>query len=64
MGNFRTFYRGYAVYISGESPSWSFRAEPIRPELPVLANPVKDGYAVLAFYHYHFERFPRCASWC
>jgi hypothetical protein len=31
--------------LFGESPLWSFRAEPMRPELPLLANPVKDGYA-------------------
>jgi len=44
MGNLRTIYRGYAVHIFGESPLWSFRAEPMTPELPLLANPVKDGY--------------------
>ena len=44
MGNFRTFYRGYALHIFGESPSWSFRAEPTRPELPLLVAPVQDGH--------------------
>jgi hypothetical protein len=44
MGNFRTIYRGYAVHIFGESPLWSFRAEPMRPELPLLAHPLEDGH--------------------
>jgi hypothetical protein len=45
MGNFRTVYRGYAIYIFGESPSWSFRAQPITPELPILAIPVEGSHA-------------------
>ena len=32
------------IHIFGESPSWSFRAEPTRPELPLLAAPVQDGH--------------------
>jgi len=44
MGNFHTVYRGYAVHIFGETPTWSFRAEPMRPELPLLAAPLQDGH--------------------
>ena len=43
MGNFRTIYRGYAIHVSGETPTWSFRAEPMGPHLPLPANPVQDG---------------------
>jgi hypothetical protein len=45
MGNFRMVYRGYAVHIFGETPSWSFAVEPTRPEVPLLGNPVEDGHA-------------------
>ena len=31
MGNFRTIYRGYAIHVSAETPTWSFRAEPMGP---------------------------------
>jgi hypothetical protein len=44
MGNFRTFYREYAVHIFGESPSWSFRAETRGSELPLLGVPLQDGH--------------------
>ena len=44
MGNFRTVYRGYAIQVFGETPTWSFRAEPMRPELPLLAAPLQDGH--------------------
>ena len=44
MGNFRSVYRGYAIHLSGETPAWSFRAEPMRPELPLLGAPVQDGH--------------------
>jgi hypothetical protein len=44
MGNFRTIYRGYAIHVFGETPVWSFRAEPKRPELPLLAAPAQDGH--------------------
>jgi hypothetical protein len=44
MGDFRTIYRGYAIHVFGETPAWSFRAEPMRPELPLLAVPVQDGH--------------------
>jgi hypothetical protein len=45
MGNFRTVYRGYAIYLFGESPSCSCRAEPLTPDLPILAIPVSEGNA-------------------
>jgi hypothetical protein len=45
MGNFRTFYRGYAIHVFGETPAWSFRAEPIRSELPIFANSVEADHA-------------------
>jgi len=44
MGNFRTIYRGYTIHVFGETPSWSFRAEPTRPELPILGTPVEGGH--------------------
>jgi hypothetical protein len=44
MGNFRTIYWGYAIQLFGETPVWSFRAEPTRPDLPLLAAPVQDGH--------------------
>ena len=45
MGKTRSVYRGYAINVSGENPAWSFRAEPMRPELPLLAAPVQDDHA-------------------
>ena len=44
MGDFRTIYRGYAIHVFGETPAWSFRAEPMRPELPLMAAPLQDGH--------------------
>ena len=44
MGKIRSVYRGYAINVSGENPAWSFRAEPMRPELPLLATPLQDGH--------------------
>ena len=44
MGNFRTVYRGYAIQVFGETPTWSFRAEPMRPDLPLMAAPLQDGH--------------------
>ena len=41
MGSYRTIYRGYAIYVSG---AWSFRAEPKRPDLPILTWPTGEGY--------------------
>lgn len=38
----RSFYRGYAIFISGAETAWSFRAEPTYAELPILAL---AGYA-------------------
>jgi hypothetical protein len=44
MGNFRMVYRGYVIHVFGETPAWSFRAEPMRPKVPLLGNPVEDGH--------------------
>jgi hypothetical protein len=45
MGYLRTIYRGYAIHLSGEPLSWSFRAEPIMPDLPIFGRPASDGHA-------------------
>jgi hypothetical protein len=44
MRAFRTVYRGYAIYLSGADSSWSFHAEPIRPDLPILSECVSNGH--------------------
>jgi hypothetical protein len=44
MDAIRTVYRGYAICITGMGSSWSFRAEPIKPDLPILAYPKSDGH--------------------
>jgi hypothetical protein len=36
MDAFRSTYRGYYIYVVRKSDRWSCKAEPIRPELPVL----------------------------
>jgi hypothetical protein len=45
MGDFRTIYRGYVVFIFSEFASWAFRAEPTSPDLPILGNPLQEGHA-------------------
>jgi hypothetical protein len=40
----RSVYRGYAIYVSGSNSSWSFRAEPIYSDLPILPSASFDGY--------------------
>jgi hypothetical protein len=44
MGSYRTIYRGYAIYVSGGNCSWSFRAEPKRPDPPIMTWPTGEGY--------------------
>jgi hypothetical protein len=44
MGAIGTVYRGYAIYITGVGSSWSFRAEPIKPDLPILPHAASDGH--------------------
>jgi hypothetical protein len=39
----RAVYRGYAIYVSGVDTSWSFRAEPIFSDLPILSRSTFDG---------------------
>lgn len=43
MHSSRTVYRGYAIFISG-AVAWTFRAEPISPDLPILRNPESASY--------------------
>ena len=45
MRSVRSVYRGYAIYVSGGSSSWSFRAEPITEDLPILTRAVFEGHA-------------------
>jgi hypothetical protein len=45
MRDFRAVYRGYAIYIWGADSSWSFRAEPITADFPILTRSVFDGHA-------------------
>ena len=45
MSDFRTVYRGYAIYIWGADSSWSSRAESIRSDVPILASPTSEGHA-------------------
>jgi hypothetical protein len=41
----RSVYRGYAIYVSGGNSSWSFRAEPITEDLPILTRAVFERHA-------------------
>jgi hypothetical protein len=45
MRSVRSVYRGYAIYVSGGDSSWSFRAGPIKPDLPILPRSVFEGHA-------------------
>jgi hypothetical protein len=45
MRSIRSVYRGFAVYVSGGNSAWSFRAEPITADLPILTRSVFDGHA-------------------
>jgi hypothetical protein len=45
MRDFRAVYRGYAIYVSGGNSAWSFRAEPITADLPILTRSVFEGHA-------------------
>jgi hypothetical protein len=44
MGNHRSIYRGYAIYIWGAETNLSFRVDRLAPDLPILSNPVSDGH--------------------
>jgi hypothetical protein len=44
MGNHRSVYRGYAIYIWGDEANLSFRVDRLAPDLPILSNPESDGY--------------------
>jgi hypothetical protein len=46
VSDFRAVYRGYAIYISG-ADSWSFRAEPVTADLPILSRSLSQGHASL-----------------
>jgi hypothetical protein len=43
--DFRTIYRGYAIYIWGGDSRWSFRAEPTTADFPILSRAVSEGHA-------------------
>ena len=45
MRSIRSVYRGFAIYVSGENSVWSFRAEPITADLPILTRAVFEGHA-------------------
>jgi hypothetical protein len=40
MDSSQTVYRGYEIQIVGKDTSWSFRAHPQTPELPILPSAV------------------------
>ena len=40
MRDVRAKYRGYAIYISGAETSWTYSANPLTPELPILPDAV------------------------
>lgn len=40
MSDVRAIYRGYAIYISGAETSWTYSANPLTPELPILSQAV------------------------
>ena len=44
MHSSQSIYRGYAIYVADLGPSWSFRAEPINPDLPILTRSKFDGH--------------------
>ena len=45
MRSIRSVYRGFAIYVSGGNFVWSFRAEPITADLPILTRSVFEGHA-------------------
>ena len=45
MRSIRSVYRGFAIYVAGGDSVWSFRAEPITPDLPILTRSVFEGHA-------------------
>ena len=44
MDDYRTIYRGYAIYLS-HGLNWSFTASPLTPERPILASATWEGYS-------------------
>ena len=44
MRDFRAVYRGYAIYVGG-GKGWSFRAEPLSADLPILPVALNEGYS-------------------
>jgi hypothetical protein len=40
----RSVYRGYAIYVWSAETAWSFRAEPLSAELPILPLATFDGH--------------------
>ena len=45
MRSIRSVYRCFAIYVSGGDSAWSFRAEPITADLPILKRSVFEGHA-------------------
>lgn len=45
MRTIRSVYRCFAIYVSGGDSAWSFRAEPITADLPILKRSVFEGHA-------------------
>jgi len=44
MGDHRCVYRGYAIYVSDGASSWSFHAEPIHLDFPILPRVSFEGH--------------------
>jgi hypothetical protein len=44
MRSIRSVYRGFAIYVSGRNSTWSFRAEPITADLPILTRSMFEGH--------------------
>jgi hypothetical protein len=44
MDDYRTIYRGYAIYLS-HGLNWSFAASPLTPEWPILASARWEDYS-------------------
>ena len=45
MRDFRAVYRGYAIFVGGGKPLWSFQAEPLGADLPILRIALNEGYS-------------------
>jgi hypothetical protein len=44
MDDYRTIYRGYAIYLS-HGLNWAFTASPLTPDRPILVSATWEGYS-------------------